>query len=180
MFVHTNDPRVTFACMYNATLPPYWTKVISDHHLQHSLSVPAHWDAITPVTSLLLHMHQQCDAIIDFCHSYDAELQQRLSLQVGQEYALVASLVHRQVTGAMALVWLQEFEQPLAFMKEVKRLADSCSVARDVCCVMCDPHHIMPSHSDEHWRCHQHVGSPNRCLASMPSLGATQRAHARS
>jgi hypothetical protein len=109
--------------MYNTTLPPYWTKIVSDHHLQHSLSAPAHWDTLTPLTSLLLHMHQQQSAIIRLCLGYDDTLLQRLQVQVSLEYALLASLAHRQVTGAMALAWLQEFEQPLAFMKEVKRLA---------------------------------------------------------
>ena len=90
--------------------------------MQHSLSAPAHWDTLTPVTSLLLHMHQQQSAIIRLCQRYDQQLLQRLQEQVSQEYALLASLVHRQVTGAMALAWLQEFEQPLAFMKEVNRL----------------------------------------------------------
>jgi hypothetical protein len=68
-------------------------------------------------------MHQQRSAIIDLCHDYDAALQQRLQKLVSHEYALLASLVHRQVTGAMSLAWLQEFEQPLAFMKEVKSMS---------------------------------------------------------
>ena len=105
-------------CMYNTTLPPYWTKVVQRPHPPPS--APAHWDALTPVTSLLLHMHQQQQAIIDVCSSYDAQLQRQLGVQVSQEYAVVASLAHRQVTGAMALAWLEEFEQPLAFVKEVK------------------------------------------------------------
>ena len=52
--------------------------------------------------------------------AHNAQLQRQLGVQVSQEYSVVASLAHRQVTGAMALAWLEEFEQPLAFVKEVK------------------------------------------------------------
>jgi hypothetical protein len=107
--------------MYNTTLPPYWTKIVSDQPLEQRLSFPTNWDVLTPVTSLLMHMHQQCGEIIDLCVAYDHILQQRLQRQVSLEYAMLASLVHRQVTGAIAIAWLQEFDQPLAFMKEVMK-----------------------------------------------------------
>ena len=112
-----------FVCRYNDTLPPYWTKIITESHLQPDVSGLDHWNAFTPVTSLLLHVHQQQHAIVELCRSYDVALQLRLKLQVSQEYALLTALAHRQVTGAMSLAWLKEFEQPLAFVKEVKSAA---------------------------------------------------------
>ena len=109
--------------MYNDMLPPYWTKIITESHLQPSASGLDHWNALTPVTSLLLHVHEQQHAIVDLCRSYDVALQLRLKLLVSQEYALLTSLAHRQVTGAMSLAWLKELEQPLAFVKEVTAAA---------------------------------------------------------